>query len=73
VYATCSLVREENEDVVAGFLADHAEFRLLPVGVILARQGLDLPGAVTPEGWLRLLPHRHRTDGFRAAVLERSA
>jgi 16S rRNA C967 or C1407 C5-methylase (RsmB/RsmF family) len=34
--------------------------------------GVAIDAAVTPEGFLRLLPHRHHTDGFRAAVLERN-
>jgi 16S rRNA (cytosine967-C5)-methyltransferase len=67
VYATCSLLPAENEDVVAAFLAAHASFRLLPVSEILARQRVDL----SMDGpMLRLYPHLHGTDGFFAAVLE---
>lgn len=68
VYATCSLLQEENEDRVAAFLARHAEFRQLNAGEVLKRAGveLDMPG---PD--LRLYPHVHRTDGFFAAVLQR--
>jgi 16S rRNA (cytosine967-C5)-methyltransferase len=72
VYVTCSLVRQENEEVVESFLAEHREFRVLPAGEILRRQGVAIEGAETAEGHFRLLPHRHHTDGFRAAVLERS-
>ncbi len=69
VYATCSLLREENDDVVAAFLAGHGDFRIVPVGEILVRRHIPL----TMEGeFLRLLPHRHGTDGFYAAVLERA-
>ena len=68
VYATCSLLREENEDVVAGFLATHPGFAMVPAAEVLARRHV----ALMPDGeYLRLLPHRHRTDGFFAAVLER--
>jgi 16S rRNA (cytosine967-C5)-methyltransferase len=68
VYATCSLLKEENEDVVAGFLATHSEFERLPVTGILERRHI----ALAQEGIdLRLTPHRHGTDGFFAAVLER--
>jgi 16S rRNA (cytosine967-C5)-methyltransferase len=69
VYATCSILREENEDVVAQFLAAHPGFRLVPANDILERRGVGL----RMEGpYLRLYPHRQNTDGFFAAVLERS-
>lgn len=68
VYATCSLLREENETVVDGFLAAHPAYQQLPVQDILKRRHIALE-ATTPA--LTLLPHRHGTDGFYAAVLER--
>ena len=68
VYATCSLLREENEDVVEAFLHAHGEFRVVPVSEILARRHIPL---TMPEPALRLLPHRHHTDGFYAVALER--
>ena len=62
VYATCTVRPEENDEVVRGFLEAHPEFRQVeaPVAPEL-RQG---PALVT-------LPHRHGTDGFYGAVLER--
>ncbi len=68
VYATCSLLREENEDIVNAFLAAHDNFHLVPVGEVLARRNIPLPDM---NEMLRLYPHRHNTDGFFAAVLER--
>jgi 16S rRNA (cytosine967-C5)-methyltransferase len=68
VYATCSLLREENEDVVDAFLAGHAEYARAPVNDVLARAGVPLMMSA-PD--LRLFPHRHGTDGFYAAVLGR--
>ncbi|HEX8980585.1 MAG TPA: RsmB/NOP family class I SAM-dependent RNA methyltransferase [Parasulfuritortus sp.] len=68
VYATCSLLPEENEAIVEAFLASHTEFRLVPVRDILAEQGIALEMA----DYLRLDPLQHGTDGFFAAVLERS-
>lgn len=68
VYATCSLLREENEDVVSDFLTSHLDFRIVPVHEILARRHVLLEGI---GDYLRLYPHRHGTDGFFAAVLER--
>lgn len=67
IYATCSLLPEENEAIVADFLARHAEFRRQPVGPLLAEQRI----ALTMADDLRLDPARHGTDGFYAAVLER--
>lgn len=68
VYATCSLLPEENEAIVAAFLDAHPEYRQQPVGPILASQHIDL----AMEEVLRLDPARHGTDGFYAAVLERT-
>lgn len=70
VYATCSLLHEESEAIVAAFCAAHAQFVLVPAGEILARRhiGIDAAG----DGSLRLAPHRHGTDGFYAAVLART-
>ncbi|HYA36733.1 MAG TPA: RsmB/NOP family class I SAM-dependent RNA methyltransferase [Candidatus Methylomirabilis sp.] len=70
VYATCSLLREENEDVVEEFLAGHPEFQTLSVNEILERRHVPLS---MPTPALRLLTHRHHTDAFYAVVLERQA
>jgi 16S rRNA (cytosine967-C5)-methyltransferase len=65
VYATCSLLPEENERQVEAFLARHPEFEAVPP---------DVPGLELGAGpYLRLTPLRHNTDGFFAAVLERKA
>ena len=69
VYATCSLLREENEDVVEGFLAAHPGYTVAPAGEVLESAGIR----VEAGRYLRLFPHRHGTDGFFAAVLTRSA
>jgi 16S rRNA (cytosine967-C5)-methyltransferase len=71
VYGTCSLLAEENEDIVAAFLAAHAEFKLVNAADILKRQGIELPGGGGGD-FLRLFPHLHETDGFFAAVIERT-
>jgi len=67
VYATCSILPEENEAIVAAFLAAHPDFRQVSAQEILAKQGIALACGET----LRLAPHTHGTDGFFAAVLER--
>jgi 16S rRNA (cytosine967-C5)-methyltransferase len=65
VYATCSLLEEENEGQVSRFLLCHPEFVLVP---------LALAWGLVPEGeMLTLTPARNGTDGFFAAVLERRA
>jgi 16S rRNA (cytosine967-C5)-methyltransferase len=69
VYATCSLLRDENEDQVEAFLAGHAEFALVPVSVVWA---VAVGGPCPANGpFLRLTPAQHGTDGFFAAVMER--
>jgi 16S rRNA (cytosine967-C5)-methyltransferase len=67
VYATCSVLPEENEDVVAAFLAAHPGFTEGNAAAELARAGIALDTG--PQ--LRLFPHRHACDGFFAAILER--
>ncbi len=69
VYATCSILRAENQNVVSTFLAAHPQFRLLPASEVLAQQHIALD---TGE-YLQLYPHHHGCDGFFAAVLARAA
>ncbi|MBA2962467.1 MULTISPECIES: RsmB/NOP family class I SAM-dependent RNA methyltransferase [Ramlibacter] len=75
VYATCSVLPAENEDIAAAFTAELAEtFRPLPVADILQHVKVTQPGLTAgPDGgaYLRLWPHRHQTDGFFAAAWER--
>ena len=63
VYATCSLSRRENQEVVAAFLAGHREFAPEP----LARTFGFAPAAAGLTIW----PARHDTDGFFVAALRR--
>ncbi|HYD94047.1 MAG TPA: RsmB/NOP family class I SAM-dependent RNA methyltransferase [Noviherbaspirillum sp.] len=67
VYATCSLLDEENEAIAAQFLAGHEDFALIPMRDVLAEQKI----ALEMGDHLKLLPHIHQTDGFFAAVFER--
>jgi 16S rRNA (cytosine967-C5)-methyltransferase len=72
VYATCSLLTEENEAVVAAFSAAHREFDPLDVGAVLAGLKVEraaelCSGPASGSDYLRLWPHRHATDGFFAA------
>ncbi|MES2125797.1 MAG: RsmB/NOP family class I SAM-dependent RNA methyltransferase [Pseudomonadota bacterium] len=67
VYATCSMLNEENDFIVEQFLASHPDFELVPMHKVLAEQKI----ALDMGDYLKLLPHKHQTDGFFAAVLER--
>lgn len=68
VYATCSVLSEENENVVERFLANNRNFEQLGAYDILKRQRIGLNGDGKA---LKLLPHLHHTDGFFAAVFAR--
>jgi 16S rRNA (cytosine967-C5)-methyltransferase len=68
IYATCTVTRVENEAVVARFLAERDDFVQVPVKEIWGRERGEQVGDGTV---LRLLPNRHDTDGFFAAVLRR--
>jgi len=69
VYSTCTLLPEENEAVVESFLERSTDFVRAP------EDGVPEPlrSLIGPDGFLRCLPHRHDTDGFFAARLERRA
>src|SRR5688572_2578344 len=69
VYGTCSLLTEENEDIVRDFLARHPDFTLVPAKAVLEKQGVKVAGTAD---YLQLYPHRHDTDGFFAAVMEKT-
>ena len=72
VYATCSFLQCENQDVVEAFLTAHPEYTLESAADMLRLAGVDAGDAVTTQGYLRLLPHRHNADGFFAAVFRRA-
>ena len=82
VYATCSVLPEENERIAQAFSAANPDF--VPLNVAQELDRLKVPNAASlcspaPGGepqseapsegtFLRLWPHRHATDGFFAAV-----
>jgi 16S rRNA (cytosine967-C5)-methyltransferase len=76
VYATCSVLPEENEAIAEAFGAANPDFEPQDAAELL--QGLKVEGfeALCAGGadgkrYLRLWPHRHSTDGFFAAVWNR--
>ena len=68
IYATCSLLQDENENIAEAFLAANADFVLVPANEVLAQQQIK----VDTGKYLKLLPHLHGTDGFFAAVFEKT-
>ena len=71
VYATCSLLAEENQAVVERFIADQPQFVAEPAAEVLRGQGIDIPALDLAAPYFVMLPHVHGTDGFFAAVLQR--
>jgi 16S rRNA (cytosine967-C5)-methyltransferase len=69
VYATCSLLREENEAIVEAFLGAHPEFVVKPASQVWQ----EVLGSMPPGAgdYMRLSPARHGCDGFFTAVLHR--
>ena len=66
VYATCSFLPEENQEIIEGFLASHTQFTLLNCAEIFAQQKIPLDTGK----FIQLLPSVHGTDSFFAASLE---
>ena len=67
VYATCTLSRVENEQVVESFVERRPDFAVEDAAACLPAAA----GPMTDRGYLLALPHRHDTDGFFAARLRR--
>jgi 16S rRNA (cytosine967-C5)-methyltransferase len=71
VYATCSLLEVENEGVANTLNRSRSDFVVLPALQALTEARIERADELVDGPWLRLLPHRHRTDGFFAAVWQR--
>jgi 16S rRNA (cytosine967-C5)-methyltransferase len=80
VYATCSLLPEENQLQVEAFLAAHPDFRLMPLAKAIGECAAYAAGetganaltdSLCSPDYMALTPHRHGTDGFFAAVMVR--
>lgn len=68
VYATCTVLRAENQDVVAAFLKERPDFALKG----LAERLPEPFGGLVADGMLLLDPERDDTDGFFIARMERA-
>jgi 16S rRNA (cytosine967-C5)-methyltransferase len=68
VYGTCTLTREESEEVLEDFMAEHRGFELEDLRRVLP-QGLE--PLVGDDGFFHSFTHRHGMDGFFAARLKR--
>jgi 16S rRNA (cytosine967-C5)-methyltransferase len=67
-YATCSVLHEENQQIVSDFLATHEDFKLLNAGEVLDDSRIPLECGE----FFELHPQTHGTDGFFAAVMEKN-
>jgi len=72
IYATCSLLRAENEDIAATFNQGSAgKFEPVPAEAALQQAQVADAAGLCRDGYLRLWPQIHGTDGFFAAVWQR--
>ena len=76
VYATCSILPQENEAIAEAFGAAHPDFELADAGELLEQLKVEgaralCSGGASGSAYLRLWPHLHQTDGFFAAVWTR--
>jgi 16S rRNA (cytosine967-C5)-methyltransferase len=74
VYATCSVLKAENEDIAEAFSVAHPQFRQIPMVELLGQAKIADAASLCsgPAGqFLRLWPHRHSTDGFFASAWEK--
>ncbi len=65
IYCTCSLLPEENENIVDDFLALNKKFSLCQPPATINPKLLD------SRGFFYTYPHRHNMDGFFGAILKR--
>jgi 16S rRNA (cytosine967-C5)-methyltransferase len=68
VYSTCTVLPDENEQVIEGFLAENPGFE-----IVRDAPSEEVAALVEADGYLRCLPHRHDTDGFIAVRIRRTS
>ena len=67
LYVTCTISKEENEEVVEEFLERHQEFSLLDI----SKEFPWLKELANENGFLKTYPHIHNMDGFFCALFEK--
>jgi len=74
IYATCSLLPRENEQIVEAFLATDPNFTLRPLADIWSESlsSLGAPACPSDTSFMALSPAQHGTDGFFCAILEKT-
>lgn len=73
VYATCSVLRRENEAIAEAFGLANPDFAVLEAAPLLTQLGVERSDSLCSGAYLRLWPHLHHTDGFFAAVWQKAA
>jgi 16S rRNA (cytosine967-C5)-methyltransferase len=76
VYATCSILPQENEAIAQAFCSSHPDFLALDAGELLAQLKVQNCNRLCSGGenglrYLRLWPHLHQTDGFFASIWQK--
>ena len=69
VYSTCSILEQENENVISEFISEKNDFKICAAEDIFKNLSIKLKFKTE---FMKLYPHIHNTDGFFAAVLTRS-
>ena len=72
VYATCSPLRREDEDIAQAFSAAHPEFQPLDAAGLLHGSGVERADELVQDGFFRSWPHRNAMDGFFAAAWQKA-
>ena len=72
IYSTCSIFRQENEDVIEQFLSTNTDFEPVPIKQYLSKHGINNLGIGDDDYYLTLYPHVNNTDGFFICRLRRT-
>jgi 16S rRNA (cytosine967-C5)-methyltransferase len=64
IYCTCSLLPEENENIIDDFLKHNSNFSLCAPPSSISKQFID------SRGFFHTYPHKHNMDGFFGAILK---